>query len=571
MPAKRSSRANNRTLLAGKTATLETELATARADLERASTAHDSLLQSHKALKQAEEKLREELSTLTSASTSSDEVAALQASLAALQDTDNARQKEMEALRSELHQVETAKQASEQELAACRGEVEETSATLSAAMAELDSTKDEVTELEKVIDDLRAEVKSVSDARAQLEQERGELADTLSAVREAAEQATSSKSVLEQELSSLRTELEDTSSRPSATERDQIEVEALRQELETQRERFAETSRALADLRDLHAQAQTELEHLRARTDSTTAAALDANASSRDDHSDESDSLRLQISEAQAKIRQLEQDVFTLESTRVKMLKANGDLKSQVESMMDALAQERAKARRLLQEEEEAASSPREEVALPPLFSPPRNGAANRSVAPMDSSSVPSRPPLTPTRRGHSHRRTASTLPSVSEVSDTSSQGTATGYHVDDDQTAAGTSAQGENELEPLTPLGSPPLMSAIKAGSASAPVTPMPPRSGFTTTPEPSTTAANTTSRDGGRDSHVRHASLSLLKARMEDEYGVPYLNKAGPLSPVRDGPSSAVESGGTRTKRVPLSRDLVWCAACEGDLFVV
>ena len=496
----------------------------------------------------------------------------MQASLAALQDTDHARQEQMEALRDELHQVETAKQASEQELAACRGEVEETSATLSAAMAELDSTKDELTELEKVIDDLRAEVKSVSDVRTQLEQERGELADALSAAREAAEQATSSKSVLEQELSSARQQLEDASSRPDTTERDQIEVEALRQELETQRERYAETSRALADLRDLHGQAQTELEHLRARPNLGTSPDTSV---SRDD-SDESDSLRLQISEAQAKIRQLEQDVFTLESTRVKMLKANGDLKSQVESMMDALAQERAKARWLLQEDE-ASPSPEDKArpsppTLPPLFSPTRNGAAHRSAAPTDSPTAPSRPPLTPTRRGHSHRRTASTLPSVSEVSDTSSQGTATGYHVDDDQTDAGTSAQGDNELEPLTPLGSPPLMSAIKAGSASAPVTPMPPRSGFTTTsPEPSITAANPPRGGGGRDSHVRHASLSLLKVRMEDEYGVPDLDKAGPLSPVRDGPSSAVESGRTRTRRVPLSRDLVWCAACEGDLFVV
>lgn len=532
---------------------LATELEAARAEIERLETAHIEAQRQHDDLAIKHSSLRSELDAFTSSDTTAEEIAALKASLATAADSEASAQQQLASLSDELSRLETAKREADEELAQCRGEVEETSATLSAAMAELDSTKDEVVELEKSVEDLRIELRRAQEGRLASEQE-------IKAIEERLADAVRSKEVAESEPVTLRQGAESASPAglgpPELDERERAELEALRQGLEVERARFAEASRALVDVREMHSKARQEVERLHAiATGPANEASPSTNGKSDQSADEASDALRLQISEAQAKIRQLEQDVFTLESTRLKMLKANGDLKSQVESMMDALAQERTRAR---MQQADAESSTQ--------YDHPSASTANRSQPSPGSARVPQgdfpAPPLTPSRRGHVHRRTASTLTPVSEVSDSSHE-TATGYQVEAGLDEAGEELAG---VDPLTPLGSPPIVTAINTPAASVAPTPMLPRSSTMGDRLPDAAATPASRKD-----HVRRASLSLLKARMEEEFGVPDLDKAGPLSPVGRGPSPGGASDGPRTHRVPLSRDLVWCAACRGDLFVV
>ncbi|POY73986.1 hypothetical protein BMF94_2797 [Rhodotorula taiwanensis] len=531
---------------------LATELEAARAEIARLETAHIEAQRQHDDLAITHSSLRSELDAFTSSDTSTaEEIAALKASLATAADSEASAQQQLASLHNELSRLETAKREVDEELAQCRGEVEETSATLSAAMAELDSTKDEVVELEKSVEDLRIKLRRAQEGRLASEQE-------IKAIEERLADAVRSKEVAESEPVTLRQGAESASPAglgpPELDERERAELEALRQELEVERARFAEASRALVDVREMHSKARQEVERLHAiATGPANEASPSTNGKSDQSADEASDALRLQISEAQAKIRQLEQDVFTLESTRLKMLKANGDLKSQVESMMDALAQERTRAR---MQQADAESSTQ--------YDHPSASTANRSQPSPGSARVPQgdfpAPPLTPSRRGHVHRRTASTLAPVSEVSDSSHE-TATGYQVEAGLDEAGEELAG---VDPLTPLGSPPIVTAINTPAASVAPTPMLPRSSTMGDRLPDAAATPASRKD-----HVRRASLSLLKARMEEEFGVPDLDKAGPLSPVGRGPSPGGASDGPRTHRVPLSRDLV-CARFRMALFV-
>ncbi|GAA6016355.1 hypothetical protein JCM10207_003835 [Rhodosporidiobolus poonsookiae] len=607
----------------GRVTTLQQQLNTAQADVERLTTSNDSLQSTNNTLSISIEELRTNLSTLSSSQSSlPDQAAALSSSLAQAQDSEAAMRRELEALRLELAEAERSKHEIYEELARCRGEVEETSSTLQAAMAELDATKDDVAELEKAVDDAREEITAGTAARLAVEQEKVALEGQVASLQARTDDLATSASSLEQQVSTLKRSLQDKEEaiekleaaqskdletanelarerdvqlkaahrqasktareleaiivsdgvrrsaveglsqaiarleeevgrlRPSkaatSSEADGLadelelrvnEVVALRQELEQQKEASTEANRALAELRDLFAQAQEEVEELRANGVPAGAPADAPPATSAD-----LDNLRLEISSAQAKIRSLEQEVFSLDQVRVKMLKANGDLKSQVESMTEALDQERTRARAKELELEQEKSSASALSPAPRAPQPSRSPVGSRPPPPPLRDSTASPTPQTPTRRGHSHRRTASFLPSASDL------------------TLPAISELNDPTINPPSIL-SPPLV-PLPSAAAAAPV--------------PSSAPSTAAAHRAAQSRHMRQASLSLLKQRMEDEYGVDDLDHAGPLSPSREGPglgamASPVRSKGGKTRRVPLSDAVVWCSCCEGDLFVL
>jgi predicted nucleic acid-binding Zn-ribbon protein len=334
-------------------------------------------------------------------------------------------------------------------------------------------------------------------------------------------------------------------------ERKVNEVEALRQELEQQREAVAEANSALAELRELYSQATDEIEAQRAAgspsspvpSSSTTASATDL------------DNLRLELSTAQGKIRSLEQELFSLESTKTKMLKANGDLKGQIESMMEALDQERTKLKAKELEFDGAKSRAASFSSPPPAPRQPLPAATPDAFSPAPSTSSLATPP----RRagGHAHRRTASllpsasdlTLPSISELSDPTSA---------------------------PPPLFSPPLVPLSSYSSGAGGAQSLDAALARSSSPNPPHHPSSSTGPSATRQ-HMRAASLSLLKQRMEDEYGVHDLDAAGPLSPTRENaglgasPARRRATDGRKTPRVPLSNDLIWCTSCRGDIFVL
>jgi hypothetical protein len=248
-------------------------------------------------------------------------------------------------------------------------------------------------------------------------------------------------------------------------------------------------------LRTLYSQAQEELEELQSGRPSDRSSPTNTLGTSSALGGDV-DALQLELSSARAQIRSLEDECFHSEQTRVKMLKANGDLKSQIESLQDALDKERARP-----------------TSTPTSPLPPTASTSRTPFLPTSNQSTPTRGP--PPSRGHAHRRTASTLPSVTEIDD-------------------------------VTPGSFPPA--PPPPSSLQAPFVP--------------SSSTPTTGHRSASSRHVRQASLSLLKQRMEDEMGT---GNSGRLGGVNG-------SNGSRTRRVPLSNDLLWCASCTSqDLFVV
>lgn len=134
----------------------------------------------------------------------------------------------------------------------------------------------------------------------------------------------------------------DASSLEAELERNVNEVEALRRALEDQQEEAAEAKNALEEVRTLYSQAQEELEELQSGRPSDRSSPTNTLGTSSALGGDV-DALQLELSSARAQIRSLEDECFHSEQTRVKMLKANGDLKSQIESLQDALDKERAR------------------------------------------------------------------------------------------------------------------------------------------------------------------------------------------------------------------------------------
>jgi len=345
----------------------------------------------------------------------------------------------------------------------------------------------------KLKDAVRQASKTERELKAIMEQDRANEADMLrNAVNRLEEEIgryRSGEAVHSASAASTR----DASSLEAELERNVNEVEALRRALEEQQDQATEANNALEELRALYNEAQEELEDLRAGRPSDRSSPVAGRSALGD-----VDSLQLELSSARAQIRSLEDEVFHTEQTRVKMLKANGDLKSQIESLQDALDKERVKS-------SSVPSSPL------PVASTSRTPLAQPSSTPT----TPTRAP--PASRSHAHRRTASTLPSVSEI----------------DDVAPGS----------FPPAPPPP-------SSSEAPFLP--------------SSSTPTTGHRSAASRHVRQASLSLLKQRMEDELGTDDFAR----SPVRGSNGGDVR---TRTRRVPLSNDLLWCTACSGDLYVV
>lgn len=239
------------------------------------------------------------------------------------------------------------------------------------------------------------------------------------------------------------------------------------------------------------------------------------------------------------------------------MLKANGDLKSQVESMTEALEGEKARAR------SPAAPSPSHNHAHDHAHDHDHDHAGHdhshdghsheghshshaepshsHSASTTTSRGLPSTPSTptsvlsTPTRsnntsntqRHYAHRRVASHLPSVSE---NVSPAEAAAFPFDSPSDAS--------RFPPGASPLSPPLVPVVKPSSSQP-----------------------------GR--HGRKASLSLLKTRMEDELGVQHLEPV--VSPGPKALTPTTPAGERRTRSAVLHDGLVWCSCCQGDLFVV
>lgn len=221
----------------------------------------------------------------------------------------------------------------------------------------------------------------------------------------------------------------------------------------------------------------------------------------------------LDLSAARAQIRSLEEKIFQEEAARYEMLKANGDLKSQVESMQEALDPEKDKGRDSRRGSHEHAHD----------HSHTHNHADSdghahgpHPSAPSTPSSILSTPTRGPTTRKYAHQRVPSSLAPVDE-----------------------------------------------NAGPSSFVASPM----------SPPLIPVSATTPHGGPGGHVRRASLSLLKARMQDELGVEDLSVPLEVSTGANGTTSLTPRAGVgrRTRSAVLQDNLVWCSCCQGDLFVV
>lgn len=403
----------------------------------------------------------------------------------------------MSALRRTLKEKETALEALEsdrsQEAAAASERARESTVKLKDAVRQASKTE---RELKAIMEQDRAnEVEMLRSAVNRLEEE-------ISRHRSGAVVPAGQKPA-------LSTSTRDTATLEAELERNVNEVETLRRAVEDEKAGAAEAKAALDELRTLYSQAQEDLEDLRAGSSLRPS----DRASPTDEHlGDDLDALQLELSSARAQIRSLEDECFHSEQTRVKMLKANGDLKGQIESLQDALDKERAKPSSPRASSSSSSLNPTS-PAPPAAPVPPSAGPSSSSSSPGTSRGVA---PPPSSIRGHAHRRTASVLPSVTEIDDV---------------------APGLFPPAPPPPLSDEAPFLPSSAGGGGH---------------------RSTSSR------HVRQASLSLLKQRMEDEFGT--------ASRPSDGRIATTGSAAARARRVPLSNDLLWCASCTSrDLFVV
>lgn len=216
------------------------------------------------------------------------------------------------------------------------------------------------------------------------------------------------------------------------------------------------------------------------------------------------------------------------------MLKANGDLKSQVEGMQEALDLEKEKLKGTSRASVDHSTHDHSHHDQD-HHNHDHDHSHSHSHADSDghargphpsAASTPSSILSTPTRgpQRFPHRRAPSNLASVSENVDPSQD-----FYDPTSRSHPGAGA-----------LTSPPLV--------------------------PVTASSAHDRSEGSR--HVRRASLSLLKARMQDELNVE------DLSVPRLAPGGALAGGagsGRRTRSAVLQDNLVWCSCCQGDLWVV
>ncbi|SCV70545.1 BQ2448_3307 [Microbotryum intermedium] len=386
---------------------------------------------------------------------------------------------------------------------------------------------------------------------------------------------------LQEELASLRSGSEGTSGQVASlteeVERNVEEVERLRRLWETEKEATSEARNALGDLKEALAKAEDELEMknielggLRRRVSTSEGENAQGGSPKVGDYDREQseckyfasyaprhsladcilfahssvDALQqqaeLSLSSARAQIRSLEQRLFEEEDARYELEKINGDLKLQVQGITEMIEDDEVRIRELehlLGADDHADSEyghDRPPHLDPTDFDEPLNSPPTTSI-PSASNRGP---------RAGSHRRAPSLLTPVQETSELSSS------------------------------LLSPPntfLPLPAQHSSFNAPVSP--PLVSVSTPILDGTMSPSTSKR------HVRQTSLSLLKSRLEEELGPDALLPNSPL----DGPptttnaslipvlSTSTTSLRTSTTKAVLQDNLVWCACCQGDLFMV
>ncbi|KAM0788950.1 hypothetical protein ACM66B_003025 [Microbotryomycetes sp. NB124-2] len=486
------------------------------------------------------------------------------------------RQAAAESAEAELERIKVAFEQRDASAHDVRVQLEQANARLSDLEAQLQSNQVLVDSQTSTADKIRAQLEervevlesTVRDKDAALAQLESSLGQEIEFARKAAHERTRQASKSERELQAiiasgderageidrLRGNVESLESEVAnlrtKAEGSTVEVQSLTSELQRTVQELEGLKQTLDNERQMLAQARSGLDHaqgsLNAKSNEIDQLKLQLAGSQGGDQAGASpydreyvDSIQqqheLEQSAARAQIRSLEERVFAAEETRHEMLKANGDLKSQIESLEAVLRRERAALRGSrsvpysvdgrapeLDEEHEDDDDDDDEghrhhydedEHLPGHdhfeYDQPetRDDAVTRSQFSSETASDPSSSVVsTPTRssnhnRRFSHRRAPSTLATVDENADPSS-------------------------LE--FPFTQPPTSNATAYPSIlSPPLVPVATSvvGGEATDSDPSL------STNGGRRSsrHVRKASLSLLKQRMQSELGVDDLKIVG------------------------------------------
>ncbi|KAK4056633.1 hypothetical protein OIO90_002481 [Microbotryomycetes sp. JL221] len=337
---------------------------------------------------------------------------------------------------------------------------------------------------------------------------------------------------LEQQVTSLRSgEAGSSIEVESLTEelkRNVGELESLKQLIDGEREQLSQARSELEHAQSQLTMKSTEIDQLRMRiSGQQTEGEVVSNPYDREYVDSIQQQHELEISEARAQIRSLEQRVFAAEDARHEMLKANGDLKSQIESLESILRDERTALR------VQDASSPydqpfeqRHDLEQGQDGDYENDQLHNhgyefmsRQQQTYEGESDPSSIVSTPTRSGHarhySHRRAPSTLATVDENADPAA------FEEAQQDFDSANSYNNHRALQvpvsmPVNIL-SPPLV-PVDNTAAMTFEGPQVDRS-F----DRDAAAARRSSR------HVRKESLSLLKQRMQSELGIEDLRIAG------------------------------------------
>ena len=425
----------------------EERLNSTTSNLDRITLAHADLLSTNSSLVASLEELRSSVATLNdSQSSEAERTAALSAAAAASVESDATLRLELESLRKKVLEAETARRAAETKLVENVSLVQERDFALERRRKESEDATQEMADLQ---DRLRAS--------------------------DAADAET------------------------NGAEGSDAEFMALQVELANTKEQMGASARAMGELQQLHTRTQkdlaskeSELQQLRLRSPTSAPpppaplASTKSNAKGRSSSPYDQEYLdsiqtqhALDLSTARTQIRSLEQRVFDEQDSIHQFMKANGDLKSQISSLVDLLDTEREKTQRKERELEVLREAERYRLATdleqdgriippPPRSLPRSKGGPNAVVSPTRGSAfVPPIPaPLSPR----------------------------------------------ESFLSP--PLQRTPASPSIASISQ--------PR--FSTEPSNATKAQR----------HARRESLSLLKTRMEDELGAELGSGAPATTPI-------------------------------------
>lgn len=312
------------------------ELGSTKTDLDRITLAHDDLVSTNASLIASLEELRTSVVTLNDSDSSHAERAAPLSTASTA--TEMAHKTELEGVRKEALEAENARHAVETKLGENAILIEELQATVKQGAEEMEETMEAMSTMEDEIVRAREEFRIVSmELEADRERLRG--MEGLPAIVAA----------LQAESGQLRAVVTEGAEGVDAKDRN-IEVDRLRVELE--------------DLKELHARAQDdlaskdlEMEELRLRPAQSlppppaplpNAKGKARSSSPYDQEYVDSISTQhsLDLSTARTQIRSLEQRLFNERDSIHQFMKTNGDLKSQIDSLVDELDTEREKTKR---------------------------------------------------------------------------------------------------------------------------------------------------------------------------------------------------------------------------------